>query len=387
MKKTLLATAVTLAATLLTSHVVQADDIGQVITDGKVFGDFRLRYEANDTDNALKTADALTLRSRIGVESGSFAGFSVLVEGVNTTAIIDDYSPERANYNGVADPEDSAFNRVQITYQDEGFKAVVGRQRIIFDNARHVGNVAWRQHEQTYDAARIGYQEGNFSFDYAYIDQVNVFTFTNYDAAHHLLNVGYNTSIGKLTGYGYLLSNQDNANKNAGDNSDTFGVRLAGKQALDSFDVFYTAEAARQTTEDYTAWYALGEIGAKVSAVTVMLGYESLGSDDKAYSFQTPLATKHAFNGWADKFGVTPADGLNDAYVSIGTKVAGVNLVAVYHDYHAAKGGNDYGDEINLQATMGINKYLSAGLKYAAYSKGDAFEDTDKAFAWLEAKF
>src|SRR5690554_8191928 len=75
------------------------------------------------------------------------------------------------------------------------------------------------------------------------------------------------------------------------------------------------------------------EAGVLVSGMTAAVGFESLGSDSGNYGFQTPLATKHAFNGWADKFGATPNDGLNDTYIKLATKVADVKLLAVYHDY------------------------------------------------------
>lgn len=391
MKKNVLAVAVAMGAGVLASSVSYADEFSKAFSEGNVLGDFRLRYEANDTDGPKKTAEALTLRSRLGVESGKFYGFSVLVEGVNTTALVDDYSPENTKYNLVADPEDSAFNRVQISYDKDGYSAVVGRQRIIFDNARMVGNVGWRQNEQTFDAVKLGFKQDGLNVQYAFINQVNEPGYTNYEAAHHLLNLNYTgLSVGAITGYAYLLDNKD-APTTAQAKHDTYGARLVGKQALDGVDVIYSAEAAAQKTDDYSTLYLAAEGGVVVSGITAALGFESLGSDDKKYGFQTPLATKHAFNGWADKFGVTPKDGLNDIYVKVGTKVAAVQLLAFYHDYSAAKGSADYGNEINLQAGMDFNKHFSAGLKYATYSTGDNLAgyntDTDKAWAWVEARF
>ena len=42
-------------------------------------------------------------------------------------------------------------------------------------------------------------------------------------------------------------------------------------------------------------------------------GYELLGSDGVTVAFSTPLATLHAFEGWADKFLATPAAGITDS--------------------------------------------------------------------------
>ncbi|MEN9464889.1 MAG: hypothetical protein RL217_1070 [Pseudomonadota bacterium] len=386
MKKNTLGLAVALAGSCVFS-VAHAEDISKAFTDGKVLGDFRLRYEQNDTNNNLKTADALTLRSRLGFETAPVAGVNFLIEGSNTSAVIDDYAPENVAYNIIADPTDTTLNRIQLAYNQDGISAVIGRQRIIFDNARMVGNVGWRQQEQTYDAVKLGYKNANLNVQYAFANQVHDPAFHSIESANHLLNVNYTgLGFGAITGYAYLLDNKEAA-ATAQAKNNTFGARLAGKQALDGLDLIYSAEAATQSTDDYSALYLAGEGGVVVSGMTAAIGIESLGSDDKKYGFQTPLATKHAFNGWADKFLTTPNNGLNDVYVKVGGKVANVNLLAFYHDYSAAKGSVDYGSETNLLASYDFAKYYSVGAKYATYSKGDAGTDTDKIWAWIEAKF
>ena len=158
MKKSTLALAVALAGGSVFQWLMLKMFL-KAFTDGKVLGDFRLRYEQNDTDNNVKTADALTLRSRLGFETAPVAGINFLIEGTNTSALVDDYAPETAGYNKIADPTDTALNRIQLAYNQDGISAIIGRQRIIFDNARMVGNVGWRQQEQTYDAVKLGYKK------------------------------------------------------------------------------------------------------------------------------------------------------------------------------------------------------------------------------------
>lgn len=382
MNKTVLSAAIAIGSLVLASSA-GAEELSQFISAGKATADLRLRYEQNDTDNTLKTADALTLRSRLGLQSGQVNGFSALVEIDDIRALVDNYSPESPGYNLVADPEDTEFNRVQISWNNDEFSAVLGRQRILLDNTRFVGNVGWRQNEQTFDAVKLGYKTPVYQAQYAYINQVNDITFNDVDVSHHLLNVNYSGfKPGSLTGYAYLLDNNDTDSQN-----DTYGVRFSGKQAVNDLSVLYTAEYALQKTDNFDASYLALEGGVLVQGVTLALGYESLGSDDGAYGFQTPLATKHAFNGWADKFLNTPNDGLTDTYVKVATAVAGVNLLAFYHDYSAEQGSDDKGSEVNVQAGKNFAKYYSAGVKYAAYRKGDNGTDTDKAWLWLEAKF
>lgn len=382
MNKTVLSAAIAIGSLVLASSA-GAEELSQFISAGKATADLRLRYEQNDTDNTLKTADALTLRSRVGVESGDVSGFKLLVEFEDIQALVDDYAPEKTGYDLVADPVDSELNRLQVSYAKDEFSAVVGRQRILLDNTRFVGNVGWRQNEQTYDAVRLGYKSGAYNAQYIFIDQVNDITFNDVDVSDHLLNVNYSGfKSGSLTGYAYLLKDDETDAKN-----DTFGARFTGKQAVNDLSVIYTAEYALQKTDDFDASYLALEGGVLVQGVTLALGYESLGSDDGAYGFQTPLATKHAFNGWADKFLNTPNDGLTDTYVKVATAIAGVNLLAFYHDYGAEQGSDDKGSEVNLQAGKNFGNYYSAGIKYAAYRKGDNGADTDKAWLWLEAKF
>src|SRR5690554_3492180 len=386
MRKKPLSIAMLIASGVLVSSYVQADNLSTAFTDGKLLGDFRLRYETNDTDNTATKAEALTLRSRIGFETAPVYGMSLLLEGSNTSAVIDHYAPESIGYDAVADPTDSSINRLQLTYAKDDITAVLGRQRIIFDNARFIGNVGWRQQEQVYDAMRLGYKLDAVNFQYAFISKVHTTGFDHNDAAHHLINIKYDgLDFATVTGYGYLLKDKEAGSGDQKNN--TFGARLNGKQDLDSLSVLYTAEFATQKTDKFSANYIFAEAGVLVSGVTAAVGMESLGSDDKKYGFQTPLATKHAFNGWADEFGNTPTDALNDTYVKLATTVADVNLLAVYHDYSAAKGSADHGSEIDLQASMSFAKNYSAGVKYAAYSKGDTKPDTDKAWLWLEAKF
>ena len=80
---------------------------------------------------------------------------------------------------------------------------------------------------------------------------------------------------------------------------------------------------------------------------------------DGTVSVQTPLATLHAFDGWADKFLTTPKDGIDDAYVSVGKKLYGVELLASYHDFSSDNLSYDYGTELDLSVGKKLNKSLS----------------------------
>ena len=182
--------------------------------------------------------------------------------------------------------------------------------------------------------------------------------------------------------------------------SKTFGVRLEGKQKIGDGNVsfLYEAEYANQTDNasnptNYSADYVRLSAGLSANGLTGKVGLEKLGSDNNGtVSFQTPLATLHKFNGWADKFLSTPAGGLEDLFASLSYKVQGdgpmkgLKFDAIYHDFSAATGGS-YGEEIDLQVTKKISKYYYAGLKFSDYNAKGFATDTQKIWFTLGANF
>ena len=362
------------------------------------YGDFRLRYETVSQDNALEDADALTLRSRLGFKTKSVEGFSALIEVENNLEIIDDFSvPPTGDRTGqfsvVADPETTEIDQAFISYSSEKLKAKVGRQVITLDGHRFVGHVGWRQDRQTFDAAVVNYTPvKGFNINASYIDKRNrIFADErDIDSKDLIFNTSYKFASGKLVGYAYLLEVDTAANNSL----DTYGVSYKGSTKAGDTKILYTAEYATQEANDtFDTDYLLLEGGASFSGITAKLGYEVLGSDDGQRGFATPLATLHKFNGWADLFLGTPAQGLEDTYLTLSGKAAGGKWVATYHDFSSdvsLNGESDLGSEINLLYTRKLGEGFSGGLKFADYDAGDsAFGrvDTQKAWAWVSYKF
>ncbi len=392
-----------LGGSLLLSTTVTAEDhtFHDALSSGVVSGDIRLRYESVEQDNALKDADALTVRTRLGYKTGSYHGLSGLLEfeDSRTVAGLDDYNDtlgKNPDYSVIADPETTEVDQAYLQYTRHDVTAKLGRQVITFDNHRFVGHVGWRQDRQTFDALRLTYAAvTDLSVDYAFLNQRNrIFAETGDLASKdHLLNVGYQTPLGKLSGYAYLLEVDEGA-----DNSlDTYGLRYAGKYGVSDVDLIYALEYATQESEaaasDFDADYYKVEAGVAVQGITVALAYEVLGSDDGAYGFSTPLATLHAHNGWADQFLATPAEGLQDASLTVSGPLAGGKWAVAYHDYSADESSaavDDLGDEWNLAYNRGFATHYSAGIKYATYAAGDSAAgkvDTDKLWLTLGATF
>lgn len=389
--KTLALSAAISAATLGMSSTALANEFTEALTGGKAKGDIRLRYES--VDNDVTDSDGLTIRTRLGYQTGEISGFSAYVEfeDVSDVAGVDDED------GLIPDPEVTEIDQSYIQYKNDMVTAKLGRQVITLDGHRHVGHVGWRQDRQTFDALRVSLKPAEkMTLDLIHINRRNRIFGEAADAQSddYLINASYATPIGKLVGYGYLL---DDEARN--EQSDTFGFSFTGKTGGD-VKFLYAAEFATQEITvgeaEFDTEYTFLEAGVAVSGVTVKLGYEVLGSDDGMASFTTPLATLHKFNGWGDIFlggtfnPVAMPNGLEDLYVSVGGKVAGTKLAAIYHDFSANEGSTDYGSELDLVAAKKFGKHYNAGVKYSMYSD-DGFTgaagDIDKLWVWVGASF
>ena len=405
-KRSLLSLAV--ASSTLSHAVVAEEALSNLFTQGKPLLDVRYRYEHVDQDNALNNANAQTIRTRVGFQSGKWYGLSALIEADNVSRIGDasynSFRNGQTDYSVVADPDGTEINQALLRYDHKYGSAVLGRQRINLDNQRFVGGVAWRQNEQTYDGV-LGQLKplDGLTLTYAYIDNVNsIFgpgngrfdtaaNQANIEGHSHLLNVQY-VLMPELTAtaYQYRLGLDNLAA--GGQSSKTTGLRLNGAVS----GVSYVLEYAQQTEYadnplDLDSDYYLAELGYTVKGVTLKGGYEVLGGDEGPgnRAFQTPLATKHAFQGWADIFLLTPPDGIKDAYVGGSAPLFGGTLAAWYHDFRAERDSSQYGEEIDVSyahAVPGV-KGLVGLVKYASYDADDFAVDTDKFWVQLQYSY
>ncbi|EIK45770.1 hypothetical protein O59_001409 [Cellvibrio sp. BR] len=360
---------------------------------------FRTRFE-DVSEDGLKDSDALTTRSRLSYQSGAWNGFGFSAEFDDVTELTNDVDYRTApsgdaNNPGtaiIADPEGTEVNQGFISYTNFNNQVKYGRQRLILDNARFVGNVGWRQNEQTYDGVSWTNKTIRYTnFTYAYIKNVNrVFGEDNLlqgDHNHnsHVLNLSYTGfDAGKLIAYAYLLD-VENPIAAKGASSDTFGLRWqSATHGMFQYNLEYAKQSDAGALGLFDAEYLLAEGTLSVSRFAFTGGYELLGSDDGSYGFATPLATLHAFQGWADKFLATPAAGLEDKYLKVGFTAVGTQFLLGYHKFDSDTGSLDYGDEIDFSVSKKIGSVVWTA-KYADFAMGDvaAYKDTTKF--WLMA--
>jgi hypothetical protein len=366
----------------------------------------RARYEHVEQDGLAKDSEALTVRVRAGVQA-STGPWTALVEAQGTMAVIDEF------YDGlhgaatrplVADPENIALYRAQIQYKTKAFAVTAGRQRIVLDDGRFVGDGVFRQNGQTFDAVRVELTPlKGLKADISYAWDVRTIWGVEGIGARQpgiggdnvFANLSYATPVGTLTGFAYLIDQDEAAVQAYRLSSQSYGVRLAGAQKLSaSAKLSYQASYATQSEygrnpNDYRADYYLLDAGLEVSGFKLGAGYEVLGADKGAAltSFQFPLGTNFKFQGWADKLLTTPPDGVRDLYGSLGYgwKAAGpfkgVSLQAVYHRFESDRLVRHYGNELDLLASGKLGK-TTLSVRYADYN-ADLFA-TDTRRLWLQ---
>lgn len=394
------------------------------LTAGRPELGVRYRYEHVNDDVAQKNAEASTLRTVLGYKTGDFHGLSVRLLGQNVTDVgPDDFNDgtgrpgAKTQYAVVADP--SATDLLEGYLGFSGFRDTtlkIGRQIITYRNAplhRFMGTVLWRQNWQNHDGfSLVNTTLPDLTISYAYSWNVNrifsekaVGARANFDSDSHFVNLQYGGNrLGSLEAYAYLLD-FDNA---PADSTATYGLRFSGNHPLSTrFRVIYAVEYPRQTDygvnqADVGENYLLLEIGSGLrpgnifDSVTFRLNYELLAGNGIS-SFRTPLATGHAFQGWADRFLATPRDGIEDIYLTAGVNLAGFDFSAVYHSLSSDNDSYDYGTEIDLQLVRRLGKHFNFGLKYSDYDadknitninrNGNIARDVSKFWAWLEFRY
>jgi hypothetical protein len=424
-------TVFTMLAALSASPDAQAksDPLIEALADGKFYLNLRYRFEHVNDDfepggQPLKNANASTLRTVLGYRSGDFHGFSFLVEMEQISRVFSgDFFEGSGTANTdtatVADPDGTKLGQGYLRYQAPGNNDMrFGRQQITYRDApfhRHIGTILWRQNWQTFDAVTLSNTYlPDTRLSYAYVWRVNrIFgrsapePLSHFRSDSHFINLRHNRfSWAQVEGYAYLFD-FDNAPRFS---AQTYGARLHGSYPLnDWFSPLYTVEYAHQSdygtnTTRYSASYQLFEAGFRLKptrildSVMLKFGFERLSGDGTPNgAFVTVLGTNHAFQGTADRFLITPDDGIRDYHLRTVMEAWGFRFNLGYHMLRSDNLDYRYGDELDVELTRGFGKHVTIGLKYADY-KGDGntlnlirnpvlAADVKKAWVYVMANF
>ena len=459
----------------------QYDSFKDAVFNGKFDLWLRMRWEdvnqsipAASPLSSADQADLHSLRAQIGYTTARWHGFYARLEGEAAIRIGEDEAFNVGNdlsfppgpggsriAQGHAVIPDNTFSEVNEAYIgwrsptggcpfapgpcDGTTSFKLGRQTIIYDNHRWVGDVVWRNNNVSFDAFRFDNSSiKNLGISYSYLNKAkrlfgedSPFNEWKFSSAH-LVNLSYKFPIGKLVTYGYFLDFDDNPRSPFPEgvgvgpgitnfDSETLGARFFGKYAAgERLDILYDVEWANQDATDDAGPtlddndYTNFEIGFRYGGTRVdnlglmpigeptyivKIGQETLEGNG-VNALQTPLATVHAFNGWSDQFvgapggSATPVNGLVDTSAEItilglGAQYIGKNkIVFQYHDFEADRGSADYGEEWGLlwgkPNFLGVKNLLGA-VKYADFdadsSNGIGLFDTEKFWLLTQYRF
>ena len=404
--KKLLVSAISLATVCPSLVLADAQELMTAIGGGKANMDIRLRTEWVDF-TTTKEATAATIRSTLAYKTADYQGVTGFIQFEDVTNFgKEDYNSTingNAKYGIIADPSLTQVNQIFI----EAYGAKVGRQKIVYDNARFVGDVAWRQNDQTFDA--ISYVNKvlvpSTTFNLAYVNKVHNIVGKILPVSAPMLNVRYSHVAGDFGVnasafyYGVEYDAIAATNANAAQNVSPAGsFQHIGTKVDGSFkDFLYEVSFAQQS--EYADATSVGtpdanymdlQLGYNLGPVTVKVQQEVLEA-----GFKTPLATLHAFNGWADKFLATPVKGLEDTNLKLLAKYAGYNFVLAGHSFKTDTDSIALGTELNFSVAKNINKNLSVMLKGAIYEADtdakklttDAGLKTDTKKGWVQAVY
>lgn len=386
---------------LLAALAVAGADLGpvraSVASESDCFGEFRYRFEWVDEEGFDVNARASTLLSRLGCRVSVGQRWELMAEGSSVLALGSDrYNPvgdlDRTRFPVVADPEDTRLARFSLRWLiAEGIDLSAGRHRIKLDNDRFIGNVGWRQNEQTYDSLQISVERDQWTAFYAYVDRVNrIFdqdlSIGRHDHRSHLVNASIQFAEGHdLVAYVYDIDNRDAP----GLANITAGLRYSGssESGIEWLAEFAQQQETGRAPVDYSARYFHAEGSAAVRpTLSIRAGFERLEGDrNPGRAFRTPLATLHAFNGWADRFLSTPDRGLDDYFIGLLGQYRNARWQLVGHEFRSEVGNDRFGRELDAAVSFPMAWDIKILLKAAHFvaANDTAFRDATKFWVQL----
>jgi hypothetical protein len=390
-----------LALAMLAAASARADDgaasIAEALTGGEAHVGVRLRYEGVDDGGVALDASAVTARTRLTWQSAPVGHVRAVLEVDDVRAAVEDYnstSHGRTSRPIVADPTGTDLNRAALEWSSGTTQVAVGRQRLNWDDQRFIGSAAWRQNEQTFDGltahTRLA-QRLDLSAGYLY--QVNrVYGPENGSQAAEwhgqieLLRADWDArSAGHFIAFQYRMALHNALEQSTA----TTGLlwtatpHLPGDWTLPVSLSYASQSDAGDAPTPYSAHYVRAELGVARHGWSLKGGREVLSgtSSGAGRRFQTPLATLHAFQGWADRFLVTPARGIEDSYLTLSLVQAPLSAIVSWHDFRADAGSLAYGTEWDAMGSVKFARHYEVLLKVADYrARGFSF---DSRKVWL----
>lgn len=231
----------------------------------------------------------------------------------------------------------------------------LGRQQLVYDNARILGNVDWAQQARSHDLALLKWnmnENSRLHAGFAFNQDFERRVFTFYDLPNYktMQFLWYNTTL-QNTGLSMLFLN--NGIQYELDRT-VFSQTTGGRITQQAGDLDLSGSVYLQTGKDgadrkLSAWYLAAQAALPVNEnISVAAGFEFLSGNDfidmmdpeqTTNNAFTPLyGTNHAFNGHMDYFyvGNHIGDvGLINPYLSANASRDALSLTGVVHLFFA----------------------------------------------------
>ncbi|MEO0883348.1 MAG: alginate export family protein [Pseudomonadota bacterium] len=400
-----LATALILLGLFFETNQAHAQSVFEKVS---FFGETRLRVEHADQEDFSSDANGITIRFRPALEAELFSRVTALVEAEAIFAVLDDFDDGSGNMPErpiILDPNGLELNRALLQFEttDESF-LTIGRQTLTLDDQRFIGSLAFRQNDQTFDAAHFS---GRFfdgvTIQGGYFDRVNRIQGADnpvgrFRGDSYYVNANVPTPFGRLGAFHYAFDLGTESDLPVSDvfSSRTTGVRLDGRFHRDDVGLDWEASFARQVDHadnplNYSADYWLAGLTAFAGPARLNVRFESLGAGGEQ-SFQTPVGTLHAFQGAADVFLVTPEDGIEDFSVAGSWNFGrvrpfrNISTRLTYHRFESETGRTDLGEEIDFDITAALGSFRIA-FTVADYNADSFASDTQRIFFSIAHRF
>jgi hypothetical protein len=376
------------------------------IGDIRPYLQIRPRYEYVDVkDSGLEVANAVTTRIKIGTRISNvfqLKGLSAQLEAIDVSALVDNFAPEKTNYEKVLDPPNTRLTQAYVAYKINKTTLFFGRKYVAIDDHRFIGTVNWRQMPQSFGV--VGIHDNtinglNILLAGIYerkgiIDDFNMDW--NADKMPIIIDISYKIIPPvRIKAFAYLITDIHN----------TYGIRADGKiNIADGMTFSYLGEYAIQRDPyetdnvdkkdkpdiDTDYYRVAGNIKYNMGAIGGFFGgveYTHFGdANGKDAGFSTPLATLHKFEGWSDVLLLGAAKGyvygMNEIKVSAGYKHPTFGkFVVSYLNFTSDKdpngtlgvNGDKIGSEWDFAYSKKFGKYFSVLLKGAIYNADNGY--------------
>lgn len=394
-----------LVATLLCAFAAPA------LATGSYSLDFRVRSEQVDDAKWAMKAHALTYRlhgaGQLPLGHGLLLGSGFDVVRHIGEEQYNDGMNGHAQFPDVNDPDAEEIDEIYLGYQTQADRMPLelwgGRKAFTQGSTRFIsGGTAWRQNGQSFDGVGISGSRGVFKAEFVYLAQVLRAAGNRSPKGRQDLNAPV---LGLVWTPTPPLTLEFSAHRlryvPGGPIATTSSTQaligtLKAKGELGAFKLNTRLDAARQKAL-YTGavdvggdYYAL-EANIRLSDTELQLKQEVLEGNGVA-AFQTPLASLHAFNGFADRFLRTPRDGLRDTSIGLTQHHGRYRLMVRAHRFESTVRDYRYGTEVDVVASVAMPQNHKLLLKWADFhaarnsqvSARAATQSFDVSKLWLQ---